>query len=201
MNVRALLILSGCLLTAGCGITDPYRGAASHTVQTTAASRTTTSTTTAPDAADPAFERSGTVPAAAQAAQRSLAADAGSATARAAISRYTRLDINWQASTLAIRQRQLAALSIDQARAAALQAAASAARDPELTRSHVENRGQVLAITPGSGPASRRWVIVTTQTTTGTGDYAGLPAALHVTYAQVTHTPTGWVVSQWSPQN
>ena len=44
-------------------------------------------------------------------------------------------------------------------------------------------------------------MIVTSERTTGQGDYAGLPAAAHVTYAHVTHTPTGWVISQWSPQN
>ena len=38
-------------------------------------------------------------------------------------------------------------------------------------------------------------MLVSRETTTGTGDYAGLPAALHVIYAQVTHTPSGWVVS------
>jgi PBP1b-binding outer membrane lipoprotein LpoB len=201
MNARVLLILVVCLITTGCGITDPYRGTTPHTPQTASSAATTTkTTTTAADAADPAPERGGTVPATAQATQHALAADASAATAPAALARYGRLDINWQAATLAAQQRRLAALSVDQARAAALQAAASAARDPELTHSHVENHGQLLAITPGTGPASGRWVIVTTETTTGTGDYAGLPAALHVTYAQVTHTPSGWVVSQWSPE-
>jgi len=44
-------------------------------------------------------------------------------------------------------------------------------------------------------------VLVSQETTSGSGDYAGLPAAMHVTYAQVTHTPQGWVISQWSVQS
>jgi hypothetical protein len=44
-------------------------------------------------------------------------------------------------------------------------------------------------------------VIVTSEHTTGSGDYTGLPAAAHVTYAHLTHTPHGWVIDQWSPQN
>jgi hypothetical protein len=45
------------------------------------------------------------------------------------------------------------------------------------------------------------WVIVTRETTTGEGDYAGLPPTDHVTDAQVEHTPHGFVVSAWSPQS
>jgi hypothetical protein len=43
-------------------------------------------------------------------------------------------------------------------------------------------------------------VLVTREHTTGQVNYAGLPATLHVIYAQLTHTPTGWVISQWKPQ-
>lgn len=200
MTSRALLILSGCLITAGCGITDPYDPRRAQPAHTAISSRTSTTTTTA-DAGDPAPERGGTIPQDAQAAQRSLAIDAGAATPAAALERFARLDTNWHASTLIARQRQLATISLGQARGAALQAAAGAQRDTELTRSHVTNRGQVIAITPGQGPAAGRWVVVTTETTTGQGDYTGLPDALHVTYAQVTHITAGWVVSQWSPQN
>lgn len=201
MSSRLPLILSGCLVAAGCGITDPYQGAAPRAAHTTTASRAATTTTaTASDAADPVPERGGTVPAPAQASQRRLADGAATATPQAALARYARLEINWHASSLVARQRLLAAISLGQARAAALQAAAGAARDGELTHSHVTNTGQIIAITPGAGPAGGRWVIVITEMTTGTGDYADLPAAIHVTYAQLTHTATGWVVSQWSPQ-
>ena len=186
---------------AGCGITDPYRRPPPAAPTTTATSTPTTTTRRRADSGDPAPERGGTIPAAAQAAQQNLAAGAGEPTPRAALERYARLYLNWAAAGLVTRQRQLAALSLGQARAQALQAAASAARDPELTRSHVTNPGQRHRDRPGSGAASGRWVLVTRETTTGTGDYTGLPAALHVIYAQVTHTPAGWIVSQWSPQN
>jgi hypothetical protein len=141
------------------------------------------------------------VPGAAQAVQRAIGGDAAAPTPRAALVRYAALEINWRASTLVAQQHQLAAMSVDEARATALQAAAGAARDAELTRSQVANRGQIIAITPGQGPPGGRWVLVTTETTTGTGDYSALPAAIHVTYAQVTRTTNGWVVSQWSPQD
>jgi hypothetical protein len=44
-------------------------------------------------------------------------------------------------------------------------------------------------------------VIVTRETTTGQGDYAGLPPTDHVTNAQVQHADNGFVVSAWSPQS
>lgn len=189
---------------AGCGITNPYQS--SHT--TTSGSSTTapasTSTSTAPprprDLGDPPPERGGTIPAAQRAAQRRLATGAGSATPQAALDRYARVYVNWKASDVAGHQRQLAAISLGQARAQALQAAASARADTELTRSHVTNHGQLVAISHGTAAAGGVWVLVTRETTTGQGDYAGLPPTLHVTYAQVTHTPAGWVISQWSPQ-
>ena len=87
------------------------------------------------------------------------------------------------------------------ARAAALQAAASYSRDPELERSRVANTGAIVSLAPGQGPQRGDWVIVTSEHTTGQGDYAALPATAHVTYAHLTHTPHGWTVNLWSPQN
>jgi hypothetical protein len=43
-------------------------------------------------------------------------------------------------------------------------------------------------------------VIVTSETTSGQGDYSGLPPTLHVTYAQLTDTHHGWIVTAWNPQ-
>jgi hypothetical protein len=200
-HARVLPIAMAALALAGCGITDPYRGDPGPAATTS----TSTSTTpvTAADNGDPAPERGGTIPAAAARAQQTLAAAAAAAAAtpRAALGRYARLYLNWTAAGLVTRQRQLAALALGQARAQALQAAASAARDPELTRSHVANTGQLIAITPGQGAAVGRWVLVCRETTTGAGDYAGLPAAVHIIYAQLTHTRTGWTVTQWSPES
>ena len=98
-------------------------------------------------------------------------------------------------------QHQLAAISLGQARAQAQQAAVSAARDPQLATSRVANRGRVIAIAPGQADAAGQWVIVTSEQTTGQGDYQGLPATLHIIYAQLTSTRQGWVVSGWQPQN
>jgi hypothetical protein len=165
--------------------------------------RTTVSTewTTPADVADPASERSGTVPTSARTGLSALAPDAGAPSPEAALARYTQLYVNWRAATAAASQRQLAAISLEQARAQALQAAATLARDPELTKSRVSNAGAVVAIAAGQGAAAGQWVIVTREQTSGQGDYAGLPPTLHVIYARVTATNHGFVVSQWQPQN
>ena len=102
---------------------------------------------------------------------------------------------------MAARQRELAAISLGQAKAQALQAAASAAHDTQLLKSRVANGGSVVAITRGRGPAAGDWVLVTREQTTGQGDYAGLPPTLHVIYAQLTDTANGWIVTRWQPAN
>ncbi len=202
MSRQPIMITLAGLLAAtlsGCGITNPYRSQPTKRPATTSAS-TSSTITTAADSRDPASERDGTIPVADQAAQHKVAVGAATSTPQAALEQYARLYVNWQASSLIARQRKLASISLGPARAQALQAAASAARDPELTRSQVANQGQLIAITQGRGPASAEWVLVTREHTTGQGDYAGLPPTLHVIYAQVTKNAHGYVVSQWQPQ-
>ena len=97
-------------------------------------------------------------------------------------------------------QDRLAETAVGQARATALQAAASYGRDTILLHSRVSNSGTVVAIAPARNHPGV-WVIVTQERTTGQGDYSGLPALLHVTYARVSHTTNGYAVSQWSPQD
>ncbi len=199
-HTKALLAAAGLAccaeVLAGCGITDPYSTKRPTTTGTSSSALTSTPTTSA----DPAPERGGTIPSAARAAQSRLAADAGRPTPQAALERYARVYDNWSTTTVAAAQDQLAAISLDQARAQALQAAASYARDQTLQQSAVANSGRLLAITE-SLTTPGQWVLVTSEQTTGNGDYAGLPPTLHVTYAQVTRIPSGWVVSEWSPQN
>jgi hypothetical protein len=200
LNLRLPAALALALTLAGCGLTDPYTSQHPATTSTSTSAIPTTTTATVPNA-DPAPERGGTIPNAAQAAQNNPAAGAGRPTPQAALERYANLDINWSAKTVAGIQSQLAAISVGQARAQALQAAASYGRDGTLQASQVANTGTVVAIAPGQGPAAGWWVIVTRETTTGHGDYAGLPLTDHVTDAQVQHTHNGWVISSWSPQS
>jgi hypothetical protein len=188
-----LLFVLGAAALAGCGVTDPY----SATQSTATPTGTSTATVTN---ADPAPERGGTIPAGARAAQSRIAASASRATPDAALEQYARLYVNWSAHTVITVQRQLAALSIGQARAQALQAAASYTRDQTLAQSAVANSGHLVAITP-SLTTQGLWVMVTSEQTTGNGDYSGLPPTLHVIYAGLTRTPSGWVVSEWAPQN
>jgi hypothetical protein len=192
--------LAAAGLLAGCGINNPYQTPAPSPSSTSTATTTSRSTTPA-DAGDPVPERGGTIPAAATNAQDRVSGTAGSPTARTAVNRYAQLYINWNAIGLVADQRKLAAISIGAARLQAQQAAAHAATDKTLTADHVSNTGQVVSAHPGAGPAAGDWVIVTSEKTLGTGDYAGLPPAVHVTYAQVTKTHQGWVISQWAPQN
>ena len=90
-------------------------------------------------------------------------------------------------------------MSIGAAKLTAEQTAAARSGADALIASHVANSGQVVAIAPGEGPDAGQWVIVTEEHTTGTGPYAGLPPAPHVTLAQVSHLDGGWVVSAWNP--
>lgn len=195
-TVSALLAVGATVALAGCGITDPYGGRRPASTATSSPAPTSTPTTSA----DPAPERGGTITPAARAAQSRLSAGAGLSTPQAALERYARLYVNWSNHTVAAVQDELATISLGQAHAQALQAAASYARDQTLQQSGVSNSGELVAIAESlTNPG--QWVLVTSEETTGKGDYAGLPATLHVTYAQVAHTINGYVVSQWAPQN
>lgn len=196
MRGRYVLIPAALLAVtvAGCGLSNPY---ASRTSATESPKAPTAARATVTDA-DPAPERGGTIPSSAGKAQ-TLPQAAGATTPRAALERYALIYTNWTAGTVAAAQRRLAGISVDSARAQALQAEASYRHDTTLLASHVANRGTVVAIAAGLGSARGSWVVVTREVTSGQGAYAGLPAQLHITYAQITHTPAGWVVSSWRP--
>jgi hypothetical protein len=184
-------------MLGGCGFTNPYQSSPTHSTTTQAATRTPPPA----DQRDPPPERGGMIPPAARAPQSKLAGGAGRPTPHMALERYTAMYLNWTAANVIAAQRRLASISLKQARAQALQAAASAARDPQLTNSHLANHGRVIAVSPGQGDAAGKWVIVTSEQTSGQGDYQGLPPTLHIIYAQLTNTSQGWVISGWLPQN
>jgi hypothetical protein len=204
MNTRCLhapLALVAAVALAGCGITDPYTHNAVRSSTTTSAPRARPTVAMVTDPSEPPPSQPTTT---ATGGVTAGISSTGAATPRHALRLYSRLYVNWTATTIAAHQRQLAAISQGTARAAALQAAASYSHDVELKSSHVANTGAIVTIAAGQGPERGNWVIVTSEHTTGTGDYAGLPAAAHVTYAHLTHTThttRGWVVSQWSPQS
>jgi hypothetical protein len=197
-RLLALPILATSLALAGCGISDPYTHPATTSANASAATTSATATMTVTDPSEPPPSKPTTT---ADSGVTTAPATASAATPRKAVQLYARLYINWTAKTIGSHQRQLAGMSEGTARAAALQAAASYGRDQLLQNSDVANTGTIVSIAAGQGPERGDWVIVTSERTTGQGDYVGLPAAAHATYAHVTHTHHGWVVNQWSPQN
>jgi hypothetical protein len=198
--LTATLAIVAAVALAGCGLSNPNQ-AALRNVSTTPASSARTSTTAAADSHDPPGERGGTIPKSAQVAQDTLATGAGRATPSAALERYAALYMNWDAATVVAHQRQLAAISLGEARAQALQAVAVASADHLLVQDRVANSGHLVSLAPGQGGAAGQWVLVTSEHTTGQSDYAGLPAALHIIYAQVTHTSHGWVMTRWQSES
>lgn len=150
---------------------------------------------------DPPLERNGTVLPSQAAEENQSAPGTAAASPQAILHRYALTYINWQATSLPPHERALASLAIGPARLAAEQTAASQSVTASLTAHHVENKGVVLAITAGQGPARGQWVVVTQEQTTGTDPYAGLPPAPHVIFARARRLAQGWVVSEWSPRS
>jgi hypothetical protein len=127
---------------------------------------------------------------------------ARSVSATRAVRAFATAYINWSADTVAADMRALAGRSVGQARSALELAAAQTASDYELQRGGIANSGTVETVAPLPG-ASRRYVVVTRESTTATNTtaYDGLRAAWHVALATVTRVRDGWVVSGWAPQS
>jgi hypothetical protein len=111
--------------------------------------------------------------------------------------------INWTAATVSVRLQALAQVSVGQARSSMLLEASGTARDYELHRGVVANRGTVEAVAPLPS-APRHYVVVTREETTSAvaGAARGLVPAWHVTLAGVIRIPGGlWVLSRWQPES
>jgi hypothetical protein len=151
-------------------------------------------------AGDPAGEQGGTIPASRLAAEQSVSRSLLAATPQLALERYATAYVNWRAAQLPEHETLLARMSVGPARLVAQQTAASASGAAALAANQVANSGWILAIAPAQGADTGQWVVVTEEQTTGSGVYAGLPPAPHVTLATVTREDGGWVVSAWNPQ-
>ena len=166
LHLRLPAALAIVLTLAGCGLSDPYTSQHPATTSTSTSAISTTTTATVPNA-DPAPERGGTIPNAAHAAQNKLAAAPACRRRRRRSSATPTSTSTGPPTPSPAYQTQLAAISVGQARAQALQAAASYGHDSTLQASQVANTGTVVAIAPGQGSAAGWWVIVTRETTTG----------------------------------
>ena len=194
------LVAAGLL--AGCGITDPDRPAAPAATPTAAKAASSSSTTTAADAGDPPAERNGHVPAAATAAETRLPAGAATEHPTRSGDPATRgLYINWTAAQ-ADRRPTPPRADLDRRRPVTGPAGRCDGlnRHPARPKPRLEHRAGDQR--PARGRSRGRPV--------GDRDLRenarqrrlqGLPAQLHVTYAVVTDTSQGWVISQWAPQN
>jgi hypothetical protein len=117
-----------------------------------------------------------------------------------ALAAFAGLYVNWSYRALSADQRTLAAMSVGGARLAEQQAAASSQADTTITRGQIWNSGQIVSIAPDLARPDT-WAIVTREQTGGDTQYEGLPAAYHVTLAQLARVPGGYAVSQWLPQS
>jgi len=177
----AALFAAAAAAFSGCGIKDPLNDPA-----------------LAPLAAETTAPNEVGVPQNPRPSRSALAAAAP--TPIAAIRRFAELYINWRAETLADHRRRLAALSIGDASSAEARAIAETGTDYELHRSHIANRGRIVAITPTIPYRSGVYLVITRERTTGTGIYDELEPAYHLTSATAVRIPGGWAVSQWHPQ-
>jgi hypothetical protein len=150
---------------------------------------------------DPPAERNGTVPQSQVAAEKKLTPGSVARSPQAALRRYALAYTNWTASSLPAHERSLASRAVGPARLAVEQIAASESDTAALAADNVQNKGVVLAIASAQGPARGQWLVVTQEQTTGTGPYAGLPPAPHVSLARIAHVGRGWAVSEWSPKS
>jgi len=117
-----------------------------------------------------------------------------------ALTAFAERDVNWNWKTLAGDQRALAAIAVGAARLAEQQAAASSTADTTIASAEIWNRGTLVSVAPDrSKPGT--WVLVTREQTGGDSQYEGLPAAYHVTLAELARVPGGWAVERWSPQS
>jgi hypothetical protein len=121
-------------------------------------------------------------------------------TAAQALTAFAELYVNWTYRTLSENQRALAAMSVGAARLSERQAAASSRGDATIASGHIYNRGKVISIARDLARADA-WVIVTRERTGGNSQYQGLPAAYHVTIAELASVPGGYAVEQWLPQS
>lgn len=149
---------------------------------------------------DPPKERGGTIPPGQAATTYSRSTTSGAPSPQVALRSYALMYTNWQASSLPAHERALASLAVGAARLAAEQTAASQSGAATLEADRVQNKGVVLVIARGQGPARGKWVVVTQEQTTGIGPYAGLPSLPHVTLARTARLGGGWAVSEWSPK-
>ena len=205
--MRGRVLLVGTLVAvtvAGCATTQRPASPLGRSIEAdatpTASGPPPMPTGPTPPVGDPPPERGGTIPAAARAAQDHVDRGLLSRSPQSALRRYAIAYTNWSASQLPARERQLAAMSIGDARLAIEATIAARSTTRPAPRDPVTDTGSVVAIAPGSGTAVGWWVVVTDERTLGEGVYSGLTPAMHVTLAHVTHLPGGWAVSAWEPE-
>ena len=123
--------------------------------------------------------------------------------ALAAIDAFATGYINWTAATVTARMRDLARISVGQARSSLLLLAAQTEQDYELQQGGVANAGTVESVAPLRGSPGRYVVVTREQTTaSNTTAYRGLLPAWHIALATVTRLASGrWAVSSWQPEN
>ncbi|MHB1836021.1 MAG: hypothetical protein ACYCXW_13750 [Solirubrobacteraceae bacterium] len=121
-------------------------------------------------------------------------------TPRRAILQFAERYSNWTYKTLSRDQQVLAAIAVGAARLTEQRAAAASHADSTLARGKIENHGKVLAI---SHDLHRHgwWLIITSEQTSGTGQYEALPESDHVSLAKLARLHGGYAIEEWLPQS
>lgn len=194
--IALALALSGCALAPGGG--QPS-GAASPATATPAPSPTPVMTTQSSPASPSAAAAQGTHEVPTPTPGQTILG--GWRSPARAVQEFTTGYINWDYRTVSAHLRALSQVSIGQARSMLSTAALQVARDYELRRGRIANRGLVEAIAPVRGRDDQFAVVTREQTTAAnTNAYQGLAPAWHVALATVTQVRGLWVLSAWQPE-
>ncbi|MDQ4126323.1 MAG: hypothetical protein M3134_12120, partial [Actinomycetota bacterium] len=120
------------------------------------------------------------------------------ATPEDAARRAAELTTNWTGETAARQYRELARVTVGEARKQALEAAARLQTDPQLSAPGARSTGTVEAFANrGSTVAGQELVVVTRERVAADGLNE---TRWRVTLATVERRARGWVLSRWEPQ-
>jgi hypothetical protein len=188
--IGAALLLTA-VLCAGCGVSNPY----AEKTETAETEATGTSTRTSQRAAD------GEQPGYLTPSQRrpDWPQEVATGTPAEVARQVATLAGNWSNKTAPHAFRELAAVSVGEARAEFEQIAATAQTDVEQTLGYDRSSATVEGIVV-KGTGRERHAIVVVRQQIASPELPHLPREYKVTLLTLREFPGGWAVSSWAPQ-